>query len=514
MSALPSLTICIPTFNRAGHIQKLATHLLANIADNPAYSLEIIIADNASNDGTSDVLRKFSHPRLRVVRHAQHYPTAEENVMRSTQLCKGEFIWFLGDDDITVIDGFEQNYNLLSKRDADYFLFNPAITNHRGNLEILQNIRINRPEIRTSIHGLIALVGLQFTLAGLSNQIIRRRMLDVDRGLFYLRKSPIYSHVAWIVDALGGKRSEERCVLVNRPLVYYRENDYSDGHWRRRAAREKIGDHYCWCGGLVKLLSALIEEKQLTPAEVGGIFEVDRNGGRYRLIDDVLFKYFNQLQTARAYPSEPRQRITDEEFATAEMFFYSVDPTTYDLVKLLGELRALVGKRREFDRSAARFEKVFRERQSAGQFAPFVSQVAYGYEIIKTPLQYVAIRQGVGREAVMQTIDPLSRGDEVLVAENLDGLLAQAASRAARAKSRRVSLGGSYPAGAVSAEAARSAALERLIAVYTSDIWQATYPYRVVKELLSAMWQILTAPIRLATEGGLVRLRRREKKAP
>ena len=514
MSTSPLLTICIPTYNRAGHIRKLVSHLLGNIADDPAYSLEIIVADNASNDGTAEVLRKFSHPRLRVVRHAQHYPTAEENVMRSTQLCKGAFVWFLGDDDIPVIHGFENNYNLLSSRDADHFLFNPAIANNRGNLEVLQNIRMNRPEIQTSIDKLISLVGLQFTVAGLSNQFIRRRVLDVDRGLFYLRRSPIYSHVAWIVDALGGKRSEERCILVNRPLVYYRENDYSDGHWRRRAARERIGDHYCWSGGLVKLLSTLIEEERLTLAEVGGIFEVDRNGTRYRLIDDMLFKHFNQVQAARAYPAEPRQRITDEEFAAAEKFFYSVDPTTYDLVKLLGELRGLVGKRREFDRLAARLEKVFGERRSAGQFAPFVSQIAYGYEIIKTPLQYVGIRQGVGREAVMQTIDPLSKGDDVLVADSLENVLARAASCAARAKVRRLSLGGSYPPGAVSAEVARSAALERLIAVYTSDIWQATYPYRVVKELLSAMWQILTAPVRMLTEGRLTRLRRREKKAP
>jgi hypothetical protein len=377
------------------------------------------------------------------------------------------------------------------------------------------NIRMNRPEIQTSIDKLISLVGLQFTVAGLSNQFIRRRVLDVDRGLFYLRRSPIYSHVAWIVDALGGKRSEERCVLVNRPLVYYRENDYSDGHWQRRAARERIGDHYCWSGGLVKLLSTLIEEERLTPAEVGGIFEVDRNGARYRLIDDVLFKHFNQVQAARAYPAEPRQRITDEEFATAEKFFYSVDPTTYDLVKLLGELRELVDRRRDFDKSATRFERVFRERQSAGAFAPFVSQVAYGYEIIKTPLYYVGIRQGVGRDAIMQTIDPLSRGDDVLVADNLDCLLTQAATRAARTKGRRLSFGGGYPAGVASAEVARSAALERLIAVYTSDIWQATYPYRVVKELLSAMWQILTAPARILVSGsGLARLRRRDKKAP
>jgi abequosyltransferase len=48
------LSICIPTFNRAGILAASLDALMADIG--PSDDVEIVVSDNASSDGTADVV--------------------------------------------------------------------------------------------------------------------------------------------------------------------------------------------------------------------------------------------------------------------------------------------------------------------------------------------------------------------------------------------------------------------------------------------------------------------------
>src|SRR6185369_4534894 len=103
----PFLTICIPSYNRAGHLDTLLTFLKANILNIPAYDLNVVVVNNASNDVTAAVLQKHAHPRITPITVQHHRPTAEENIICSVDVCTGEYVWFLGDDDVPVIANFD-----------------------------------------------------------------------------------------------------------------------------------------------------------------------------------------------------------------------------------------------------------------------------------------------------------------------------------------------------------------------------------------------------------------------
>lgn len=478
MTSPPLLTICIPSYNRARHVEKLLRSICRNLLDQSRYSIDVIVINNASTDGTAAMLDAFPDKRIRHIDRTTHLRTAEENVFHSLDYCTGDYVWFLGDDDVPALLNFPDHYRRLAAGTHDFLIFNPSMMDPRGNISLVQNIKMNRDAIELPMSDLVVTIGCEFTLAGPSNCIIRRSLLSTERGLHYMARSHIYSMVAWIIDAAR----DARAVLINAPLVYYRENDDSTGHWPRVAKRFGVGDHHFWSAGIVDLLSELIDQRCLTPYQVGQIFEVNREGYRYSLIDDILYKYYQQMKTAQA-KSQARQKYSEIQIDAAVHFFAQVDPTTFDIVEVL---RDMALERGPFDKLDERFLQRFNERQSVGQWARRVSQLYKGYEILQTPIQLTAIAAGPAsaREAVMKFIDPLPRPPLVLVSDTLDDLKRQIDDTCLHADIAQATANREFITEYASAIRGTNDAYQKLAGVYTSDIWQATYPYRAIRDFL------------------------------
>lgn len=483
----PLLSICIPSYNRQGHLEKLLHCLSANLLDDTTLAVEVIVVNNASTDGTHGMLADFPDKRIRVIHRDAHLATAEENVFHSVDYCRGNFVWFLGDDDVPVLANFASHYALLAEGAHDFVLFNPAIIDSHGSLAVLQNVKMNRYSLELPVSDLVVTIGCFFTLAGISNGIMRRRLLSSERGLHYMRISQIYSMVAWMIEAAR----DARCAFVNAPLVYYRENDYNDGHWPRVAKRLGVGDHHFWSIGVVALLEELIAQGCLSAGDVGRITEVNRDGHRYSLLDDILFKFYLQFKAA-ARDASPRQLIAGQQMARAASFFAKADPTTYDLAACLRNMAAAA---QPFEKLEEEFLQLFNERQATGQWARRVRHVYKGYEILETPVQFTAICQGHGlREAVMATIDPLPTPPTVLVAATwsaLASLIDQATisgpivavptlPQSTGAALAPVPPGAEY----VKLAGATNDALQQLANVYKSNSWQITYPCRSLRVIM------------------------------
>jgi glycosyltransferase involved in cell wall biosynthesis len=87
------ISVIIPAFNVAPFIRQAVASALAQTRND----IEVIVVDDGSTDGTGEVLRQFSDPRLRVIRQENRGSAAARNT--GLQVASGELVAFLDGDD-------------------------------------------------------------------------------------------------------------------------------------------------------------------------------------------------------------------------------------------------------------------------------------------------------------------------------------------------------------------------------------------------------------------------------
>lgn len=120
-----SLSICIPTFNRA----KVLGELLASIYPQAADEVEIVISDNASTDDTEEMVMRWKRQLPRIVYH--RWPEnmgADRNFLKVVELANGEYCWLMGSDDLVAEGAIPRLLRKIGTRDDVYMLGLTACT--------------------------------------------------------------------------------------------------------------------------------------------------------------------------------------------------------------------------------------------------------------------------------------------------------------------------------------------------------------------------------------------------
>jgi glycosyltransferase involved in cell wall biosynthesis len=115
--AIPRLSICIATYNRADMIGQTLESILTQFRE----EVEIIVVDGASTDNTFDVMQRYQDkcPALRYYR----LPVkggVDRDYCHAVSFATGEYCWLLTDDDIvkpgaidTILNQIPNNYSLI-----------------------------------------------------------------------------------------------------------------------------------------------------------------------------------------------------------------------------------------------------------------------------------------------------------------------------------------------------------------------------------------------------------------
>ncbi|MCB0792008.1 MAG: glycosyltransferase family 2 protein [Flavobacteriales bacterium] len=91
------VSVLVPVYNKAAYVEEAVRSVL----DGTWRDLEVIAVDDASTDGSAQVLERITDPRLRIVRHAANRgPAAAANT--GIDAAHGEYIVRLDADDIAV----------------------------------------------------------------------------------------------------------------------------------------------------------------------------------------------------------------------------------------------------------------------------------------------------------------------------------------------------------------------------------------------------------------------------
>ena len=124
----PQLSLCIPTYNRALLLRE-ALEAIAGQGDAALFErIEIIVSDNASPDGTSDVVNTITqqYPCLKLAYFRQPENVGvNQNIYDVVQRASGEFVWILSDDDVLLPGALSQFFALRQAYPAqDAFCLN------------------------------------------------------------------------------------------------------------------------------------------------------------------------------------------------------------------------------------------------------------------------------------------------------------------------------------------------------------------------------------------------------
>lgn len=106
----PTVSIIIPTYNRA----RLIGRAIQSVLDQTYQDFELIVVDDGSTDNTGKVIKIFTDPRIKYVRHEQNKGGSVARNM-GIKVARGEFIAFLDSDDEWLPKKLEKQINCFTK---------------------------------------------------------------------------------------------------------------------------------------------------------------------------------------------------------------------------------------------------------------------------------------------------------------------------------------------------------------------------------------------------------------
>src|SRR5258708_7569819 len=93
----PLISVIMPVYNAAPFVREAVESILAQTLGD----FELIMIDDASTDGSPEILARFTDPRCRLLTNANNLGAAETK-NRGIAEARGEFLAFLDADDVAT----------------------------------------------------------------------------------------------------------------------------------------------------------------------------------------------------------------------------------------------------------------------------------------------------------------------------------------------------------------------------------------------------------------------------
>lgn len=224
----PVLSICIPTYNRAGCLRQCLDSIAEQLKDLEVEAkIEVVISDNASSDGTESVVKEFQAKFAKIY----YYKNSENlgfdrNALQLVEKAHGEFVWLLGDDDALFPDAVAY---ILKQLQGEKFKY--CVVNYWGYNNSLSAPALKRPDsgieadkyfvhlsefVKVAKKGK-SLVGL---FCGLSSQVFNRELwLNCPDKKQYIGSDAVHLYILLSV------MKDQGFALFAKPLVKVRADN-------------------------------------------------------------------------------------------------------------------------------------------------------------------------------------------------------------------------------------------------------------------------------------------------
>ncbi|NOQ29837.1 MAG: glycosyltransferase [Helicobacteraceae bacterium] len=204
------LSICIPTFNRAGYLDKNLKFLSEQ---KDIDKVQIVVADNCSTDNTFDIVNKYNCSlNLKYFKHSKNVGIYS-NLDSLAGISDATYIWILGDDDIIAENSIPKVLKIIKDKDINLCYVNQKM--YESNIpktNIPKTIKINQDKIYKDGRDLF--VDVSMTLQFISAIIIKKekmiKAIKKYNNIFIVER-----HVIQFLDVM----SKGKCYLVSEPLI-------------------------------------------------------------------------------------------------------------------------------------------------------------------------------------------------------------------------------------------------------------------------------------------------------
>lgn len=231
----PKLSICIPTYNREPFLRQLLDSIVGQADPN---KVQIAISDNASSDGTREMVAQFEKAYPNIVYY--RWPSnqgADRNYLKAVDISAGEYCWLMGSDDFMPAGGVQSVLDLLGgddiyligRTEADFNLKKLQDRNWLNDAEPEQKFNFSaKSELIRYFNACDRLGGL---FSYLSSIVVKRESWNLypcDERFI----GTLYSHVYVLLSILMNGGS---LVYIKRPLIVSRSgNDSFLTDWIKR----------------------------------------------------------------------------------------------------------------------------------------------------------------------------------------------------------------------------------------------------------------------------------------
>jgi glycosyltransferase involved in cell wall biosynthesis len=120
------ISVCIPTYNRPESLLNCLNSLSLQTKKN----FEVCISDNCSTENIKKLIKPYKKKLKFKYNQNKKNLGAALNFLKVASMAKGDFIWFIGDDDLLVNNAIEKlSYIINKNKNCDFFWVNSYYLN-------------------------------------------------------------------------------------------------------------------------------------------------------------------------------------------------------------------------------------------------------------------------------------------------------------------------------------------------------------------------------------------------
>jgi len=302
---MPKVSVIIPTYNRAHLVAETIQSVLAQTYRD----YEIIVIDDGSTDNTADIIAGFP---VRYLRQDNQGVSAALN--KGIEIARGEYITFLGSDDILLDKALEKGLKVLDEHPEVGFSYGQAyVTDKNGRVYGIMKSSVSDHSSVVDGKEIIKEM-LSIYNVPIITVMVRRRCLE-ETGVFneYIRDFAEDFH---LTVRLAKKYS---AAYIAEPLAKNRRHLDSLSHNVDPKSAERA---------YLLILKEIFEDEDISP-----YFQPWRSkaySNYYQLIAE--FAYGKDMKLSRHYlgkalVAHPQSLLRREGLSTAYMYFKSMLPS-------------------------------------------------------------------------------------------------------------------------------------------------------------------------------------------